>query len=59
MNKCIKCGAEATKRISPDLDIEGIGMCDEHEEEVKLDWLVACYSDFKKFNNKYKNKKWR
>ena len=39
--KCIKCGKPATKRYSPDLDIKGIGMCDEHEQEIKMDLLIT------------------
>lgn len=57
---CIKCGAPATKRYSPDLDIKGIGMCDEHEEEIKLDLLVTQFDPkgWEKFEKKYlKNEK--
>ena len=52
---CIKCGAPATKRYSPDLDIKGIGMCDEHEEEIKLDLLITQFDPkgWKKFEKKY------
>ena len=39
--ECIKCGAPATKRYSPDLDIKGIGMCDEHQEEIQMDLLIT------------------
>lgn len=58
--ECIKCGAPATKRLSPDLDIKGIGMCDEHESEIKLDLLVTQFDKdgWKKFEKKYlKSKK--
>ena len=50
---CIKCGAPATKRYSPDLDIKGIGMCTEHTDEVMMDIMVT------QFEKKYspKNKK--
>jgi hypothetical protein len=39
--ECVKCGAKATKRYSPDLDIKGIGMCDEHQEEIQMDLLIT------------------
>lgn len=37
---CAKCGAPATKRFSPDLDINGIGSCDEHIEDVRLAYMA-------------------
>ncbi len=59
---CIKCGAPATKRFSPDLDINGIGVCDLHELEVRNYLLVAQFDKdgWKKFEKKFrinKNKK--
>jgi hypothetical protein len=53
--ECIKCGKPATKKYSPDLDIKGIGMCDEHEDEVKLDLLVTQFDPkgWDKFEKKY------
>lgn len=33
---CIKCSKPATKRFSPDLDINGIGSCDNCLEAVKM-----------------------
>ena len=56
--KCIKCGKKATKRYSPDLDIEGIGVCDEHEQEVQLDIMLVSMGekDWKYFEKKYKLK---
>jgi len=55
--KCIKCGKPATKICSPDLDIKGIGMCDEHEEEIKMDILIASFEGWDKFEKKYLKKK--
>jgi hypothetical protein len=57
--QCIKCGKPATKRYSPDLDINGIGMCDEHEEEIKMDLLVAQFDPkgWDKFEKKYLKEK--
>jgi hypothetical protein len=53
--KCVKCGAKATKRYSPDLDIKGIGMCDEHAEEIQMDLLIAQFDKkgWDKFEKKY------
>lgn len=53
---CIKCGKKATKRYSPDLDIEGIGACDEHKEEISFDILIATFEGWDKFENKYNKK---
>lgn len=54
MTNCIKCGKETTRRLSPDLDIEGIAACDDHIEEVRLDiFLALSTSDFKRFEKKY------
>jgi hypothetical protein len=52
---CIKCGKEATKAYKPDLDVTGIGMCDEHLEEIQLDLLVAQFDSkgWEKFEKKY------
>jgi hypothetical protein len=56
---CIKCGAPATKRYSPDLDIKGIGMCDEHEEEIRMDLLITHFlpDGWEKFEKKYLKQK--
>lgn len=53
--KCIKCSKEATKVYKPDLDVTGIGMCDEHLEEIQLDLLVAQFEEkgWEKFEKKY------
>ena len=37
---CVKCGKKATKRFSPDLDIQGIGTCKKCEEQVSLAYLM-------------------
>jgi hypothetical protein len=58
--ECVKCGAIATKRYSPNLDIKGIGMCDEHAEEIKMDLLITQFDKkgWDKFEKKYlKDKK--
>jgi len=54
MTNCIKCGKPATRRISPDLDIDGIGACDEHIDEIRLDiYLAISTNNYKRFEKKY------
>lgn len=38
--KCVKCGKTATTRFSPDLDIVGIGSCDECLESVQMAYVA-------------------
>ena len=57
MQVCIKCGKTATKVYSPNIDVKGIGMCDEHEEEVKVDLLIATFQGWDKFEKKYSKDK--
>ena len=54
--ECIRCGNPATKKYSPDLDIKGIGMCDEHEEEITLDLIMTRFDPkgWEKFEKKFK-----
>lgn len=51
--KCIKCEEKATKVYRPDLDLTGLGMCDEHEEEVQTDIIIATLEGWDHFKNKY------
>lgn len=37
--KCVVCGKKAWKSFSPDLDIQGIGTCKKHIEQVRLAYL--------------------
>lgn len=61
MNKttCIKCGKPADKVYRPDLDLTGIGMCSEHEQEVTIDIIASLINedDWKRFEKKYLKKK--
>jgi hypothetical protein len=56
---CVKCGIPTTKKFTPDLDVTGIGMCDDHEEEIKLDLLVTQFDSkgWEKFEKKYLSNK--
>ena len=56
---CIKCGKPADKVYKPDLDLTGIGMCNEHEEEVTMDIMISLMDKegWKRFEKKYLNNK--
>lgn len=51
--ECIKCGKPAYRVYKPDLDVKGIGMCSEHQEEITLDLMVANFNGWNKFQEKY------
>lgn len=56
---CIKCDKPADKVYRPDLDLKGIGMCSEHEQEVTIDIIASQINEdgWKRFEKKYlKNK---
>ena len=61
MNKttCIKCGKPADKVYRPDLDLTGIGMCSEHEQEVTIDIIASQINEegWERFEKKYLKKK--
>ena len=50
---CIKCGKPAYRVYKPDLDLTGIGMCSNHQEEVTLDLTIAMFNGWDKFKEKY------
>lgn len=57
---CIKCGKPAYRVYRPDLDVKGIGMCSDHQDEITLDLMVANFDSrgWEKFEKKYlKNEK--
>ena len=56
MGKCIKCNKETDIRLTNDLDIQGIAVCEEHLEEVKEDaiFLALDLISEEEFNKKYK-----
>ena len=43
--KCIKCGKKGIGRLSPDLDIDGIGFCEKHKEDVMLGYYALLKGD--------------
>ena len=52
---CIKCGKPVDKVYKIDLDVTGIGMCNKHEEEIKISLLIAQFEEkgWEKFEKKY------
>lgn len=51
---CVICGKKAAFRYSPDLDIQGVGACKKHNEDVRLAYVMLITSgekDFYKFIN--------
>lgn len=52
---CIKCGKKAYRIYKPDLDLKGIGMCSDHQDEITLDLMIANFDEYGwvKFENKY------
>ena len=52
---CIKCKKEATIRLSPDIDIKGISVCEDCKMEVKQDLILSTMGEFglDYFNKKY------
>jgi len=55
MRKCIKCNKETDIRLTNDLDIQGIAVCEEHLEEVRQDIVLLLLDVLseKDFNRKY------
>ena len=51
MARCEICGKEATARLSPDLDIDGLGVCGEHEEIVRLAYIILVTSGEEEYNS--------
>ncbi len=40
MHRCQKCDKQAKYFFSPDLDIRGLGACEEHKEEVQMEYFI-------------------
>lgn len=49
--KCLVCGKLAKWRWSPDLDIDGIGACDKHQEDVQLAYVMLLQQDEEMFES--------
>ena len=48
--KCEICGEEATHRYSPDMDIDGVGGCDKHNESVQIAYYILLNEGLEAFN---------
>lgn len=55
--KCIKCGKDGIGRYSPDLDIDGIGFCKEHQEDVMLGYAALISGDKEMAESFFKGEK--
>lgn len=55
MRKCIKCDKETDISITPDIDIDGIAVCENCKDEVLSDMQLALIYDnmLKRFYKKY------
>lgn len=43
--KCYICKKDAVYRYSPDLDLRGLGACEEHKDEVMIEYYKIIYLD--------------
>jgi len=48
--KCEICGEEAGYRFSPDLDIQGLGACETHRQDMGYAYYILFQDGEKKFN---------
>lgn len=55
MGKCFKCNKDTDVRLTNDLDIQGIAVCEEHLEEVRQDIILLLLDVLSEenFNRKY------
>ncbi|MDE2031389.1 MAG: hypothetical protein KGI58_03990 [Patescibacteria group bacterium] len=49
--QCAICEKKATKRFSPDLDIQGIGTCDKHLKDVMVGYVLLLQGSKKEYFN--------
>lgn len=55
--KCEICGEEAVYRLSPDLDINGLGACEKHKRDVQLAYTILLQYGEKEYKEFVKNLK--
>ena len=55
--KCEICGEEAVYRLSPDLDIDGLGACEEHKQDMQLAYTILLQYGEKEYKEFVKNLK--
>jgi len=54
---CHVCEKEATHRFSPDLDVKGIGACNEHLEVVRMAYMLLMTGEHKEFDRVMKRER--
>lgn len=55
--KCLICGKKAVHRFSPDLDIEGLGSCNEHVEDVQMAYMMLMQGEHEMYASFVKRRK--
>jgi hypothetical protein len=55
--KCEICGEEAGYRLSPDLDINGLGACEKHVRDMQVAYFILFQEGEEEFNEFIKNLK--
>jgi hypothetical protein len=48
--KCRICGKKAIYKYSPDLDIDGLGACKKHKEDVFMAYYILISKGEKEYN---------
>jgi hypothetical protein len=48
--KCEICGETAVMQLSPDLDVDGLGSCEKHKEQVRTAYMILMYLGEKDYN---------
>ena len=59
MVKCEICDEEAVCGFSPDMDIEGLGACEKHRDDVRLAYYILFQEgerEYKEYIENLKNK---
>ena len=54
---CIICKKKVIGRLSPDLDLNGIGYCKEHKEDVEFGYVMLIQGDKEMFDAYIKDKR--
>jgi len=53
--KCVKCGKLATSKLGNDVDLKGIGVCEEHKSQITMALIIAkSEKEFQKILKKIK-----
>ena len=55
--KCEICDEEARYKLSPDLDINGLGTCEKHKQDMWLAYFILCQFGENEYNKFIKNLK--